>query len=458
VKDSPVNLRADDRRAIRTFAARASVSLRQRKFSDSDIRAFQISLFELVHNAARYVGGDETVQLRLKLVEHWPYRELSLKVTDKGKGFNFEDALRRSEADLSEHGIEHGLLRAYRFGSELTQVSTEPHVMNWMRERIPQTVPTVFGSKNVIPFVFSHEREVIRIWQTVHTFLQFERYSERSNAFMDLVFDPLQRPARKYVGIEIIGQEWSADLDWDEVLDSLLAFTKRNAGFDKQLLLFADTGSYDQRRLRKYCRHAGIVMFEDKSAIRNLKAKHISPIVRSTKKGDAAREAELRTARAAKREQSNRRTAASVFVSYAHEDKDLCNMLADHLGGLRHGGYIEVWSDGQIIAGQEWAPEITRQLNEANIILLLVTSSFLGSEFIGRVELVRALERHRRGEAIVIPVILKPADWQSAGLAGLQALPTGGKAVTSWSDPDEAYVDIARGLRRAVDAWRASEL
>lgn len=80
------------------------------------------------------------------------------------------------------------------------------------------------------------------------------------------------------------------------------------------------------------------------------------------------------------------------------------------VSGLRHGGFICEWSDGQIIPGQEWAPEIIRQLDEADIILLLITSSFLGSEFIGRVELTRALERHRRGEAIVIPVILKPAD------------------------------------------------
>jgi O-acetyl-ADP-ribose deacetylase (regulator of RNase III) len=182
-------------------------------------------------------------------------------------------------------------------------------------------------------------------------------------------------------------------------------------------------------------------------------------------KGDAAREAELRKAlerntdqrlRAAQREQSSHQKAAAVFVSYAHEDQQLRKKLSDHLGGLHHGGYISEWNDGQIMAGQEWAPEIIRQLDEADIILLLVSSSFLGSEFIGRVELTRALERHRRGEAVVIPVILKPADWQSAGLAGLLALPKDGKPVSTWPDRDAAYVNIAQGLRRVVDSWRAS--
>jgi hypothetical protein len=134
-----------------------------------------------------------------------------------------------------------------------------------------------------------------------------------------------------------------------------------------------------------------------------------------------------------------------VFVSYAREDERLRDKLSDHLGGLRTGGYISESNDGQIVPGQEWTPEIIRRLDEADIILLLVTSSFLGSEYIGRVELGRALERHRRGEAIVIPVILKPADWQSTGLEGLQALPKDGKAVSTWSDQDAAFLNIAQG-------------
>ena len=146
-----------------------------------------------------------------------------------------------------------------------------------------------------------------------------------------------------------------------------------------------------------------------------------------------------------------------MFVSYARKDEGLRDKLFDHLGGLRAGGYISAWSDGQIVPGQEWAPEIIRRLDEADIILLLVTASFLGSDYIGRVELVRALERHRRGEAIVIPVILRPADWQTAGLEGLQALPKDGKAVSTWSDQDTAFLDVAQGLRRTVEAWRVSE-
>jgi O-acetyl-ADP-ribose deacetylase (regulator of RNase III) len=183
--------------------------------------------------------------------------------------------------------------------------------------------------------------------------------------------------------------------------------------------------------------------------------------------GDNARATELRAALdqntdqrllAAQRDQSGHRRGASVFVSYAHRDESLRKKLFDHLGGLRLGGFIKLWSDGDIVPGQEWSPEISQRLDEADVILLLVTASFLGSDFIGQVELTRALDRHRRGEAIVIPVILRPADWQSAGLEGLQALPKDGQPVSTWPDHDAAYLDIAHGLRHAIEAWRASAI
>ena len=53
---------------------------------------------------------------------------------------------------------------------------------------------------------------------------------------MELVFDPLQRPARKYVGIEIVGQGWTGALNWKRILDELFRFARHNKQFDKQAL------------------------------------------------------------------------------------------------------------------------------------------------------------------------------------------------------------------------------
>ena len=109
-----------------------------------------------------------------------------------------------------------------------------------------------------------------------------------------------------------------------------------------------------------------------------------------------------------------------------------------------------------IEAGLETQPQIAAQLNAAKIILLLVTPRFMASDYIDRVELARALERHQAGEARVIPVILKPVDLKDTALSQLQALPKDAKPVNRWDDQDEAFVDVVRGIRRVVDLLNAN--
>jgi hypothetical protein len=61
------------------------------------------------------------------------------------------------------------------------------------------------------------------------------------------------------------------------------------------------------------------------------------------------------------------------------------------------------------------------------------------------------MARHAAGEARVIPVILRPVDWHSAPFGTLQALPKDGHPVTSWSNRDEALLDVARGIRAVAE-------
>jgi TIR domain len=141
-----------------------------------------------------------------------------------------------------------------------------------------------------------------------------------------------------------------------------------------------------------------------------------------------------------------------VFFSYSHRDEDLRNELADHLSLLERQGIITGWHDRRITSGTEWAGAIDEHLRTANIILLLISSAFLASDYCVDVEMRHAMARHEVGEARVIPIILRAVDdWTSAPFGKLQALPKDGCAVTSWSNRDEAFVDIARGIRSVAE-------
>jgi hypothetical protein len=139
-----------------------------------------------------------------------------------------------------------------------------------------------------------------------------------------------------------------------------------------------------------------------------------------------------------------------LFISYSHKDESLRVTLGDHLAALQREGVIETWHDRLISAGQEWAGEIKAELEAADIILCLVSAGFLASPYCQDKELKRALERHGAGEALVIPVILKPSDWSSSALGPLQALPANAKPVTKWSNRDEAFTSVAQGIRQAA--------
>ena len=145
------------------------------------------------------------------------------------------------------------------------------------------------------------------------------------------------------------------------------------------------------------------------------------------------------------------RRSIAVFFSYAHRDEALRNELAEHLRLLERQGIITGWHDRRITGGTEWAGAIDEHLRTAQIILLLISASFLASDYCYDVELRHAINRHEAGEARVIPVIVRPVDWHSAPFGKLQALPKDGRAVTSWPNPDEAFADIARGIRSVAE-------
>jgi TIR domain len=144
----------------------------------------------------------------------------------------------------------------------------------------------------------------------------------------------------------------------------------------------------------------------------------------------------------------------SLFCSYSHKDEALRKKLETHLSLLEDQGVIHGWNDRRIEAGTEWDGAINKNLEDAGIILLLVSADFLASRYCRDVEIARAMERHKVGTARVIPVILRPVDWHTAPFGKLQALPKDGKPITKWKNQDEAFTDVARGIREAAKSLR----
>ena len=142
---------------------------------------------------------------------------------------------------------------------------------------------------------------------------------------------------------------------------------------------------------------------------------------------------------------------ANLFFSYSHKDEELRNELEIHLSMLKRQGLIRAWHDRRIGAGKDIHSNISTELEEANIILLLVSANFLASDYCYDKEMARALEKDSEGSSRVIPVILHPCDWHSSPFGHLRATPQDGKPISMFANRDEALTQIAKDIRGAVE-------
>ncbi|MBD2057996.1 toll/interleukin-1 receptor domain-containing protein [Oculatella sp. FACHB-28] len=139
-----------------------------------------------------------------------------------------------------------------------------------------------------------------------------------------------------------------------------------------------------------------------------------------------------------------------LFFSYSHKDEALRDELGNHLKILEYQGLISSWHDRKILAGDLWDDQININQETADIILLLISSDFIASRYCWDIEIKRAMELHDSGNACVIPVILRSADWTNAPFSKLQAVPKNAQPVTSFPDRDAAFQFVTQQIRQVV--------
>jgi len=139
-----------------------------------------------------------------------------------------------------------------------------------------------------------------------------------------------------------------------------------------------------------------------------------------------------------------------IFISYSHKDENYLDDFQTHLSTLKRKELIEVWTDKGITPGQEWDSQIKGNLETADIIIFLVSPDFIASDYIHDIEIEKAIEKYKRGENVIIPIVIRTCDFGSLEIAKFQALPKGAKPVSTWADKDEVWSDVVNQLKLVV--------
>lgn len=145
-----------------------------------------------------------------------------------------------------------------------------------------------------------------------------------------------------------------------------------------------------------------------------------------------------------------------AFISYSHHDAEFLTLLHQHLAALRRQKLLDTWTDREIHAGGVLDKEIETAMGKANLFLLLVSSSFINSDYCYDKEFQTALEKQKEGKALIVPIIVRPCDWEIPELRQFKVLPEDGKAVHSkhWHSADEAFAGVVKGLRTLIEKRR----
>lgn len=145
-----------------------------------------------------------------------------------------------------------------------------------------------------------------------------------------------------------------------------------------------------------------------------------------------------------------------IFISSSRDDIHYRDALVRHLRAIQVAGLISIWHDGEILPGQDWKATIDAELHRAEIILLLVSASFLASDSCQALEFTPALRRWEENQVIIVPIIVRSCDWEVSSIGRFQGLPSNGQPVAAWPHPDDAWTDIAQRIRELATGPGAS--
>lgn len=141
-----------------------------------------------------------------------------------------------------------------------------------------------------------------------------------------------------------------------------------------------------------------------------------------------------------------------AFISYSHKDENYLERLKVHLAQMKREGIIAEWTDKEIHAGSSLDNEINNALATSEIFLALVSPDYIASNYCYEKEFETAQKMQDEDQLMIVPIIVEPCDWQKTPFGKLKALPKDGKAISEWTNPNNAFLNVIEELRRLTVA------
>lgn len=140
---------------------------------------------------------------------------------------------------------------------------------------------------------------------------------------------------------------------------------------------------------------------------------------------------------------------ALVCCVAAPEDAVWLIRWEKHLLPLQRAGYLHMWSERLLLAGEHRAQQMNQQIDQADLIVFLLSPDFFASEECLTL-MERALMRRQSEQVALAPLLLRPSTWQDSPLGSLSCLPQQARPITVWDNADEALQTCVESVRQIL--------
>jgi len=106
-----------------------------------------------------------------------------------------------------------------------------------------------------------------------------------------------------------------------------------------------------------------------------------------------------------------------IFISYSKDDEAYAEKFIFHIDELKRKEMVKLFYDRWIGLGVNWDETIKKEIDDCDIMVCLISDSFLKTEYIRTEEVQRAIKHKKQ----VIPIIVRPVDWETCDFAVFNA-------------------------------------
>lgn len=147
----------------------------------------------------------------------------------------------------------------------------------------------------------------------------------------------------------------------------------------------------------------------------------------------------------------------SLFISYSHKDELFRDELRAALTPYERTKELKLWHDTMIVPGQKWEAEILRKLEEADLVVMLLSNDFIKSDYCMVKEYEAARRRDEAGECVIVPIAVRKCRFDKLELGKLQAILPDGKPIKNHRDRDTAWHEVTKQLDRLIKEFKARQ-